>query len=222
MANFQIRILLLDLCFIIILLTYADCSRSIQVQKIKQHINKTVFVGETVTLQCNRTLGDAEISWKMNNSLIFIHSPYLNRSMRNFTSDRMYIDPAVSRELKIYNIEMSDAGNYSCYPAAIRWILTITDQTDQTRQDSNKQIPLYIISSCIGFIIVYLIIRLSICTHRKQRQKVNSDFSEADKKAVEISMNSYFDRQTVTECVYSLHKLNEEHDFCCTRYSVSE
>ncbi|XP_051564537.1 uncharacterized protein LOC127447069 [Myxocyprinus asiaticus] len=196
MEVFQARIHHLYLCVIITLLTYADCSRSIQVQKIKQHINKTVFVGETVTLQCNRTLGDEEMSWKMNNSLIFIHSPYLNRSMRNFTSDRMYIDPAVSRELKIYNIEMSDAGNYSCYPAAIRWILTITDQT---RQD--KQIPLNIIISCTGVIMMCLTIILSIWIHRTWKNKdschreTGLDFSQAPTRGrIQTQNSQYFER----------------------------
>jgi len=46
--------------------------------------------------------------------------------MRNFSSNRIHINPAVSKDLKIHQIQASDAGNYTCYPAAIRWTLTIT------------------------------------------------------------------------------------------------
>ncbi|XP_051999203.1 uncharacterized protein LOC127655413 [Xyrauchen texanus] len=201
MEVFQTRILHLSLCVIITLLTYADNSRSSSEQKIKQHINKTVFVGETVTLHCNRTPADEDITWKMNNSIIFIQSPYLNRTTTNFTSERMYIDPEVSRELKISQIQMSDAGNYSCYPAAIRWILTITITiTDQNRQDN--QFPrIMIITACTGVIIMCLTIILSIWIHRTWKNKTSGhretglDFSQAPTRGrIQAQNSQYFER----------------------------
>jgi len=104
----------------------SDYSKSNQEQKIRQHINKTVFVGETVTLHCNKTPFDDDFTWKMNSSIIFSYDSTNNRSMRNFSSNRIHINPAVSKDLKIHQIQASDAGNYTCHPAAIRWTLTIT------------------------------------------------------------------------------------------------
>ncbi|XDV30897.1 hypothetical protein PO909_033723 [Leuciscus waleckii] len=165
MANFQTRILHLDLCVIIILLTYTDYSKSNQELRLLQHINKTVFVGETVTLYCNKTPFDEDFTWRMNSSVIFSYDSTNNRTTRNFSSNRIHINPAVSKELKIHQIQASDAGNYTCYPAAIRWTLTITEN----RPASLKQMPLYttiIIISCSGVIMVFLIISISVCIHR--------------------------------------------------------
>ncbi|XP_067266593.1 uncharacterized protein [Chanodichthys erythropterus] len=204
MANFQIRILHLDLCVIIILLTYTDYSKSNQEQRIRQHINKTVFVGETVTLHCNKTPFDEDLTWKMNNSVIFSHDSNTNKSLTNFSSNRIHINPAVPRELKIHQIQASDAGNYTCYPTAIRWTLTITEN----RPASPKQMPLFIIIiiiiiSCSGVIMIFLIITISFCIHRKLRQKMNFG---SDKK--DVKMISHCDKHTITTCVYSLHTVS--------------
>ncbi|ROL46589.1 hypothetical protein DPX16_0337 [Anabarilius grahami] len=103
-----------------------DYSTSNQEQRIRQHINKTVFVGETVTLHCNKTPLDEDLTWKMNKSVIFSHDSNRNRTLTNFSSNRIHINPVVLRELKIHQIKASDAGNYTCYPATIRWTLAIT------------------------------------------------------------------------------------------------
>ncbi|XP_048048358.1 uncharacterized protein LOC125269506 isoform X2 [Megalobrama amblycephala] len=201
MANFQIRILHLDLFVVIILLTYTDYSKSNQEQRIQQHINKTVFVGETVTLHCNKTKFDYDFTWKMNNSVIFRQVSDFNITKTNFSSNRIHINPAVPRELKIHQIQASDAGNYTCYPAEIRWTLTITEN----RPASPKQMPLYIIIiiSCSGVIMIFLIITISFCIHRKLRQKINFG---SDKK--DVKMISHCDKHTITACVYSLHTVS--------------
>ncbi|XP_059417305.1 uncharacterized protein LOC132152569 [Carassius carassius] len=164
---------------------------------IKQHINKTVFAGETVTLHCNKTQYDDDFTWKMKSFLIFRQDTERNRTMRNFSSNRIHIDPAAPRELSIHQIQASDAGNYSCYPAAIRWTLTITE--NQIRPESLKQMPLYIIIiSCSGVIMICLIITSSICIHRKLRQKINSGSED-------VKMISDCDKHTITACVSQLN-----------------
>ncbi|KAG1945455.1 uncharacterized protein LOC120487048 isoform X3 [Pimephales promelas] len=202
MANFQTRNLQLDLCVIMILLTYTDYSKSNQEQRLRQHIKKTVFVGETVTLHCNKTPFDDDFTWKINSSIIFSYDSTNNRSMINFSSNRIHINPAVSKDLKIHQIQASDAGNYTCYPAAIRWTLTITEN----RPASPKQKPLYytiIIISCSGVIMFFLIITICFCIHRKLRQKIISGSHKED-----MRMISHFDRDTITYCVYSLHTVS--------------
>ncbi|XP_067300903.1 uncharacterized protein [Pseudorasbora parva] len=167
------------------ILTITDCSKSNQEQKIQQHINKTVFVGETVTLHCNKTSYDDDFTWKMNNSVIFRQVPDINITNTNFSSNRIYINPSAPRELKIHQIQASDAGNYSCFPAAIRWILTITEN----RPASPREMPLYIIIiivSCSGVIMVCLIITISICIHRKQMLNMKYGLSETVQENVSI------------------------------------
>ncbi|XP_042586784.1 uncharacterized protein LOC122138439 isoform X2 [Cyprinus carpio] len=201
MANFLTRNLHLDLCVVIILLIHADYSKSNQEQRIQQHINKTVFVEETVTLHCNKTEFDEDVTWKMNNSVIFSHESYSNRTMRNFSSSRIHIDPTAPRELTIHQIQASDAGNYTCYPTAIRWTLTTTE--NQIRPKSLKEMALHIIIiiiSCCGVIMICLIITISICIHRKLRQKMNSSLEKED-----VKMIADCDKHTLTACVYSLH-----------------
>ncbi|XP_059355314.1 uncharacterized protein LOC132094669 isoform X2 [Carassius carassius] len=199
MANFQTRILGLDICVVIILLIHADYSRSNREQKIRQHIYKTVFVGETVTLHCNKTQYDDDFIWKMNNSVIFSHNSNSNRTMRNLSSNRIHIDTAAPRELTIDQIQASDAGNYSCYPAAMSWTLTVTE--NQIRPESFKHMRpyIFIIISCCGVIMICLIITISICIHRKSCQKINSSSEKQD------AMISDCDKDTITACVSQLN-----------------
>ncbi|XP_016089272.1 uncharacterized protein [Sinocyclocheilus grahami] len=204
MEVLQTRVLHLNLCVILIFLTNADFSKSNQEQRIRQHINKTVFVGETVTLHCNKIHFDDDFTWKMNNSVIFRQDSESNRTMRNFSSNRMNIDPAAPRELTIHQIQASDAGNYSCYPAAMRWTLTITE--NQIRPESLKQTPLsiiiiIIIISCSGVIVICLIITVSICIHRRCKNNIQShremqqDFSQAPVIGrIQTQSSQYFER----------------------------
>ncbi|XP_016341873.1 uncharacterized protein LOC107688663 [Sinocyclocheilus anshuiensis] len=193
---FQTRILHLNLSVILTLLTNADYSKSNQEPIIKQHINKTVFVGETVTLHCNKTQYDDDFTWKMNSFVIFRQDSESNRTLRNFSSNRIHIDPAAPRELTIHQIQASDAGNLSCYPAAIRWTLTITEI--QIRSESLKQMPLYIIISCSGVIMICLIITISICIHRRCKNSIQShremgqDFSQAPVRGRIQTQNSQY------------------------------
>ncbi len=80
-----------------------------------------LFVGETVT-----KLWEIKLSHGDWTAHYFNHDSYSNRTMRNFSSNRIHIDPAAPGELTIHQIQASDAGNYSCYPAAMGWTLTIT------------------------------------------------------------------------------------------------
>ncbi|XP_059417144.1 uncharacterized protein LOC132152387 [Carassius carassius] len=202
MKVFQTRILCLNLCFILTLLINADYSKSNQEQKIRQHINKTVFAGETVTLHCNKTKLDDDFTWKMNSFVIFRQDTERNRTMRNFSSNRIHIDPAAPRELSIHQIQASDAGNYSCYPAAIRWTLTITENT--ISPESLKQMPLYIIIiiiSCSGVILICLIITISIyiqrsCKNNKQsHREMGQDFSQAPARGrIQTQNSQYFEK----------------------------
>ncbi|KAK7153780.1 hypothetical protein R3I94_007214 [Phoxinus phoxinus] len=201
MEVFQTRILHLNIWVIIYLLTYADYSKSNQEPWIRQHINKTVFVGETVTLHCNKTPFDDHLTWKMNSSVIFSHDSFGNISMRNFSSNRIHINPAVPRELQIHEIQASDAGNYTCSPAEIGWTLTIAEN----RPASLKQMPLYIIIiiiSCSGVIIVFLIITISICIHRRWKnskdvshRETGQDFPQAPARGrIQTQTSQYFER----------------------------
>ncbi|XP_059417145.1 uncharacterized protein LOC132152389 [Carassius carassius] len=199
MKIIQNRILHLHLSVILTLLTNADYSKSSQEPMIKQHINKTVFAGETFTLHCNKTQYDDDFTWKMNSFVIFRQDPEKNRTMRNFSSNRIHIDPASPRELSIHQIQASDAGNYSCYPAAIRWTLTITE--NQNRPESLKQMPLYIIISCSGVIMIGLIITISMCIQRKCKNRIQNsremgqDFSQAPVGGrIQTQNSQYFER----------------------------
>ncbi|XP_026074818.1 uncharacterized protein LOC113053765 [Carassius auratus] len=200
MKVFQNRILRLNLSVILTLLTNADYSISNQEPMIKQHINKTVFAGETVTLHCNKTQYDDDFTWKMNSFVIFRQDPESNRTMRNFSSNRIHIDPAAPRELRIQQIQASDAGNYSCYPAAIRWTLTITE--NQIRPQSLKQMPLYIILiSCSGVLMICLIMTISIFIHRKCKNSIQNsremgpDFSQGPVGGrIQTQNSQYFER----------------------------
>ncbi|XP_056321816.1 uncharacterized protein LOC130235296 isoform X2 [Danio aesculapii] len=205
MAIFQTWIFHLDLCVVIILLIHADYSKSNQEAKIKQNISKTVFLGNTVTLHCNKTTLDDDFTWGMNNSAIF--RQISNRTQTNFSSNRIHIDPAAPRELKIQQIQASDAGNYTCYPAGIRWTLTITENRPSSSSSSPEQMLLSIIIfitiiSCFGVILICLI---SICFHKKQkRQKIKSSSGEKDN----LMKTFDCDKNTTTVCVYSLHTVS--------------
>lgn len=158
--------MILHPCLCVFLTLYAVSQSSMQ--KIQHHIYKTVLVGDTVTLSCNTTLQRDDITWKMNSINIFSYDSFSNRSMTNFSSDRMYIDPAIPTELKINKIQTSDAANYSCYSSstAIKWILTVTESTSLQLFEPPL---LYIIGSCAGgCLIIGLIIALIVCIHRRR------------------------------------------------------
>nr|XP_055070578.1 uncharacterized protein LOC129451454 isoform X3 [Misgurnus anguillicaudatus] len=206
MDVFQPHILHLNLFVIFTLLTYTDLSKT-SVPRILHQINQTAVVGDTVKLYCNNTehsnniLQSDDITWKINNFSIFVQDSFSNRTQINFTSDRMYINPAVPMELKINQIQASDAGNYSCYTstAAIGWILTVTEN----RSESLKQIShLYIIISCTAVIIICLIISLSIWIHRTWKinrdagqRETGQDFSQTPARGgVQTQNSQYFER----------------------------
>ncbi|XP_057192250.1 uncharacterized protein LOC130555799 isoform X2 [Triplophysa rosa] len=193
MEVFQTSILHLNLCIIFTLLTQEGLSSSFH-----EHINKTAFEGETVTLKCNNTADGDDITWKKNNVVIFTEDLFNNRTMKNFTSKRMFIEK--STELKIKQIQVSDAGIYYCQntKGLIRWILTVSEN----RPEPTKQISLYIISSCTGFIMVGFIISLSIWIHRKQKNSEDAAHRETMEDVtpargkVQTHNSQYFERIT--------------------------
>ncbi|XP_043085567.1 uncharacterized protein LOC122332310 isoform X2 [Puntigrus tetrazona] len=194
-------ILRLDLCAVIIVLIHADYSRCSPELKVRQHINKTVSVGETVTLHCNKTKVDDDFGWKMNGSVIFRLVSNMNVTRTNFSSNRIHIDPRSPGELIIHQIQESDAGNYTCFPAAMRWTLTVTDTTGL---ETLKQMSLHIFIitiSCCGVIMVGLIITISIyiqrsCKNKKQsHRETGRDFPQPPARGRIRTQNSqYFER----------------------------
>lgn len=91
-----------------------------------QHTNKTAIEGDTVTLKCHNSTDRDDITWKKNNFVILREDLFQNRTMKNFTSERMFIERTA--ELKIKEIQAYDEGNYSCQNTRtqIQWILTVT------------------------------------------------------------------------------------------------
>ncbi|XP_056611385.1 uncharacterized protein LOC130427763 [Triplophysa dalaica] len=169
MEVFQTRILHLNLCIVFTLLTQEGLSSSFH-----QHTNKTAVEGDTVTLKCHNSTDRDDITWKKNNVVILREDLFQNRTMKNFTSERMFIEKTT--ELKIKEIQASDAGIYSCQNTRtlIQWILTVTE----IRLEYSKQTSLCIISSCTGFIMVCLIITLSIWIHRKLKNNEDAGHRE--------------------------------------------
>ncbi|XP_056320602.1 uncharacterized protein LOC130234428 [Danio aesculapii] len=198
MEVFQTRVPQLNMCVIVTLLTYLDYSISNQEAKIKQHISKTVFVGNTVTLHCNKTTLDDDFTWGMNNSAIF--RQFSNRTQTNFSSNRIHIDPVAPRELKIQQIQASDAGNYTCYPAGIRWILTTENQPRPDVPQENAYIIIIIVASS-GVTIVCLITTIYICKHRRCKNNIESEqqdhreTSQAPSRGrIQTQRSQYFER----------------------------
>ncbi|XP_057192232.1 uncharacterized protein LOC130555785 isoform X1 [Triplophysa rosa] len=200
MKTSQTWILHLNLCIVLTSLTHADSDSS--VQTIQHHVFRTVYEGDTVTLHCNTTLRDDEITWKMNNSVIFTEDSFHNRNMTNFTSDRMCISPAAPTELNINQIQTSDAGNYSCHntKTTMRWILTVTENTPE---ESLEQALLYILISGAGVIMVCLMIGFIICIHR--RRSTNSRDAGDRRRASRIMSDNR---------IYESTAAVESHDQC--------
>ncbi|XP_073711071.1 uncharacterized protein [Misgurnus anguillicaudatus] len=206
MDVFQPWILHLNLFVIFTLLIYADHSKT-SVPRTLHQINQTAVVGDTVTLYCNNTehingiLKFDDITWKRNNVNIFTQASFSNKTQRNFTSDRMFINPAVPLELKLNQIQALDEGNYSCHTSttAIGWILTVTEN----RSESLKQISyLYIIIPCTAVIIICLIISLTIWIHRTWKsnrdagqRETGQDFSQTPARGgIQTQNSQYFER----------------------------
>ncbi|MCJ8750262.1 hypothetical protein PDJAM_G00260510, partial [Pangasius djambal] len=126
MPFLQTRNLHMGLCTIVFLLTCGDGTKSYERNILHQMI-RTAVKGETVILHCNGTLssGHIDIGWRKDGNLIFNYSPVINRTVINYTSSRMQVDPQNPRKLQISDVQLSDAGLYSCFQLDMQWILII-------------------------------------------------------------------------------------------------
>ena len=122
-----------------------------------------------VTLHCNSSDNVLKTEWTKDGIQVFIHSPLLkkNGTKRNFTSERMSVDPATPMILQISDVQESDEGIYTCTfidKIKTKWNLTISSGY----RDPSKIIYIYTaaISGTIFFIIVIIVIVI-LCIHRK-------------------------------------------------------
>ena len=117
-----------------------------------------------VTLHCNSSDNVLKTEWTKDGIQVFIHSPLLkkNGTKRNFTSERMSVDPATPTILQISDVQVSDEGIYTCTATdyteiKTKWNLTIS---------SGHPSKLILISigaiSGTNFIIIIIIIILCI------------------------------------------------------------
>ncbi|KAB5513393.1 hypothetical protein PHYPO_G00249420 [Pangasianodon hypophthalmus] len=188
----QTRNLHVRICTIVFLLTCGDVTKSYE-RNILHQMNRTAVKGETVILHCNGTLssGNIDIVWRKDGNVLFNYSPVINQTVTNYTSSRMQVDPRNPRKLQISDVQLSDAGLYSCFPLDMQWILTIEGQghgesrayprntgretvNAETKSLTQKML-LYILPSVTGAVAICLIIFCAVCIHRKWKRKVASD-----------------------------------------------
>ncbi|XP_026768782.3 uncharacterized protein LOC113526159 [Pangasianodon hypophthalmus] len=170
----QTRNLHVRICTIVFLLTCGDVTKSYE-RNILHQMNRTAVKGETVILHCNGTLssGNIDIGWRKDGNVLFNYSPVKNQTATNYTSSRMQVDPRNPRKLQISDVQLSDAGLYSCFPLDMQWILTI-EVNAETKSLTQKML-LYILPSVTGAVAICLIIFCAVCIHRKWKRKVASD-----------------------------------------------
>lgn len=109
-----------NLCFI-----PAGCTKSDE-RNILYQMNRTASQGENVTLHCNGNSNNKkDFVWRKDGNLLFNYSPIINKTLTNYTSSRMQVDPTDPRKLQISDVQPSDAGLYACFPLKLQWILTI-------------------------------------------------------------------------------------------------
>lgn len=82
--------------------------------------------GMSVSFICNISDNLTLIRWKNAEILLFAYSPLMNKLVRNFTSDRMSVDPATPTELLISHVQESDEGIYSCEAISLQQRITQT------------------------------------------------------------------------------------------------
>ncbi|KAL6484391.1 hypothetical protein MHYP_G00064360 [Metynnis hypsauchen] len=160
----------------IIIIFLLTCGDSTDIFNKNIHtINRTASQGETVVLHCNKSedKGDegADVGWRKEEILLFIYSPSVNKTLTNYTSNRMYVDPNNPRKLQIFDVQPSDAGNYTCFPSEVQkqWILTI--EVRESEPEPHREMFLYIVPSVTGAAAVCLIIVCAVWIHRKHKTR---------------------------------------------------
>ncbi|KAK2849775.1 hypothetical protein Q7C36_008558 [Tachysurus vachellii] len=156
------------LCVIVFLLICGDCTKAFEINSQNQ-MYRNVSKGENVILHCdaNRTIKSEDIGWRKDKILLFNFSPVINQTVINYTSDRMHVDPQNPRKLQISDVQLSDAGLYSCFPFDMEWMLMVTDDKSLTQE----QMLVFILTS--GAVAVGLIIFCTVCIHRKWKKNVD-------------------------------------------------
>ncbi|CAB1328914.1 unnamed protein product, partial [Coregonus sp. 'balchen'] len=164
-----------DLVSVVIML-FLVCTESAD-DRTKYQENKSVSLGEIVTLVCNNSVKNASYIWKKDRVLIFSHSGIQNKTERKFTSDRMSVDPPT--KLTIFNVELNDTGKYDCQITddqsgvrTMEWNLTITNNLTDNAEHSLQRLLHFTIPSAIGGVILCINIccMVWLCRKRKQEQ----------------------------------------------------
>ncbi|KAI4903835.1 hypothetical protein NFI96_021347 [Prochilodus magdalenae] len=138
-------------------------------------ISRTASQGETVVLHCNGTEDKgADVGWRKENITLYIYSPYINQTLKAYTSSRMYIDPNNPQKLQISDVQPSDAGTYSCFPLKVHWRLTI--EVSGSKPELLRELLLfYIVPSVTGAVALCFIIFCSVWIHRKKKRAGHVD-----------------------------------------------
>ncbi|XP_034160678.2 uncharacterized protein LOC113526232 isoform X2 [Pangasianodon hypophthalmus] len=173
---------MLYLVIIMFLLSCADHIKTYE-RNILHQMNRTAVKGETVILHCNGTLTGEhkDIGWRKDGNVLFIYSPVINQTVTNYTSSRMQADPRNPRKLQISDIQLSDAGLYSCFPLNMQWILIIEVSEHSLQQGRPFYIVFSVTTACVA---VGLFIFCAVCFHRKQKERAASDRTETGDELV--------------------------------------
>ncbi|XP_076857312.1 uncharacterized protein LOC143511612 [Brachyhypopomus gauderio] len=192
MVVFQTGILHLGCCIVFFLPAYGDYI--ISLGKSSLPIIITATQGENVVLPCNESWDKTEDhSWRKNGSLLYNYSPHMNKTVMNYSSSRMHVDPQNPHKLQISNVQLSDAGHYECFPLRQRWILII--EVMESKPLPLKDMLLYTVPLVTG-LVVCLIIFCTVWIHRESKASFGSE------RNMERSLhNVHPDVQTI--CVYT-------------------
>ncbi|XP_029936784.1 obscurin isoform X2 [Myripristis murdjan] len=141
--------------------------------------NKQVSTGDSVTLDCNVSEVNAkQVNWNKDRVSLFSRSLVHNKTQRNFTSDRMSIDPIIPTKLEISNVHQDDAGIYCCSVVTKRgmktteWNLTVSERESPKEISSPSSFP------CLYPLVIGLVLSAITCStvllYRKLRTRATS------------------------------------------------
>ncbi|XP_046701414.1 uncharacterized protein LOC124383083 isoform X2 [Silurus meridionalis] len=163
---------MLYLAVIGFLFFYADYINSYETY-FPQQMNRTAVRGETVVFHCNGTMITEHIDtgWRKDGDIIFIYSPIVSRLVINYTSSRMQVDSQNSKILRISNVQLSDAGLYSCFPLKLQWKLTIEENLKEML--FFKVFPVTLVCVAVGLFIFCMVF-----SHRNWKMNGGSNPTE--------------------------------------------